>query len=95
MTAPSGYSINVKIETCKACGKCMKACHYGAMTIVEVHGKKELRYSRELCMGCGVCAAMCPQESISLVIDPAKGQIFDVDAMVGLSRKTIADERVI
>jgi Pyruvate/2-oxoacid:ferredoxin oxidoreductase delta subunit len=95
MTAPSGYSINVKMETCKACGKCMKACHYGAMSIVEIHGKKELRYSRELCMGCGVCAIMCPQECISMVIDPAKGQILDVDAMVGLSRKTIPNETVI
>lgn len=92
MTAPSGYSINVKMETCKACGECMKACHYGAMNIVEVHGKKELRYSRELCMGCGVCTTMCPQESISLVIDPAKGQIFDVDAMVELSKKTTSNE---
>jgi ferredoxin len=27
-----------------------------------------------VCMGCGVCVVHCPQEAISLVRDPAKGE---------------------
>ena len=94
MTAPSGYSVAVDIERCKACGKCMKACQYSAMKIVEIDGKKKLSYSKDLCMGCGVCISMCPHESIFLVIDPDKGAIFDVDSMVELSRKTVSNARL-
>lgn len=87
MTAPSGYSVSVDVEKCKACGKCTKACPYSAMEIVETDEKKELRYSKDLCMGCGVCASTCPHESLSLIVDPEKGAIFDVDTVVELSRK--------
>ena len=41
MTAPSGYSVAVNMEKCKACEKCVKACQYGAMKIVQVDGKRE------------------------------------------------------
>jgi NAD-dependent dihydropyrimidine dehydrogenase PreA subunit len=94
MTAPSGYSVAVNKERCKACDKCMKACQYGAMKIVKSDGKKELSYSKDLCMGCGVCITMCPHESISLIVDPGKGAIFDVDSMVELSRKTVSNARL-
>jgi ferredoxin len=94
MTAPSGYSVAVDMEKCNACGKCVKACHYSAMKVVEIDGKKKLGYSEELCMGCGVCASRCPNESISLVVNPNKGAIFDIDAMAALSRKAISIGRL-
>jgi len=94
MTAPSGYSVAVNMERCKACDKCMKACQYGAMKIVKIDGKRKLSYSKDLCMGCGVCISRCPNESISLVVDPDKGAIFDVDSMVELSRKTVSSARL-
>jgi NAD-dependent dihydropyrimidine dehydrogenase PreA subunit len=90
MTAPSGYSVAAGIERCKICGKCVEICPYGAMKIVEIAGKKGLRYSKELCMGCGVCISQCPNESLSLVVDPDKGVIFDVDSMIELTRKAIS-----
>ena len=94
MTAPSGYSVAVNMERCKACVKCTKACQYGAMKIVKIDGKKELSYSKDLCMGCGVCISTCPYEAISLIVDPDKGAIFDVDSMVELSRKTVSNARL-
>jgi formate hydrogenlyase subunit 6/NADH:ubiquinone oxidoreductase subunit I len=94
MTAPSGYSVAVNTERCKGCDKCAKACQYGAMRMVETDGKGKLSYSKELCMGCGVCISLCPNESISLIADPDKGAIFDVDSMVELSRKTASDARL-
>ena len=93
MTAPSGYSVAVNIKSCKACGKCMKACPYSAMKIVEVEGKKEITYFKDLCMGCGVCQSICPHGSISLIVDPEKGVIFDVDSMVELSRQMVSSDR--
>jgi Pyruvate/2-oxoacid:ferredoxin oxidoreductase delta subunit len=84
--APSGYSVAINKKECNACGKCVKACQYSAMDIVDTDGKKELIYSRDLCLGCGLCISKCKPKSLSLVVDPNKGAIFDVDAMVKLSK---------
>jgi MinD superfamily P-loop ATPase len=89
MAAPSGYSVLLNPEKCKACGKCVKLCHYGAMSILEVDGKKKLSYSKDQCMGCGVCLSVCNNEAVSLVVDPTKGKVFDIDAMVEQSRKQL------
>jgi len=94
MTAPSGHSVAVNMDKCKACGKCMKACPYSAMKIVEIDGKKGLTYFKDLCMGCGVCQSICSHGSISLIVDPDKGVIFDVDSMVELSRKMVSSGRL-
>jgi NAD-dependent dihydropyrimidine dehydrogenase PreA subunit len=80
--APSGYSVIVNAEKCNGCGKCITLCHYDAMNIVEIEGKKKVTYNKDLCMGCGVCVTMCPQEALLLVVDPDKGIIFDMDSMV-------------
>jgi Pyruvate/2-oxoacid:ferredoxin oxidoreductase delta subunit len=90
MTAPSGYSVSVDNEKCNLCGSCERSCHYGALRIIEKAGKERLEYSKNLCMGCGVCVSQCPIESISLVVDPEKGVIFDVDSMLKFTRKTIS-----
>ena len=94
MTAPSGYSVKVDTEKCNNCGKCVKACHYNAMKIVEINREMRLSYSMDLCMGCGICISRCPNESISLVVNPEKGAIFDVDLMAALSRKSISNSRL-
>jgi len=84
MTAPSGYSVVVNAEKCNVCGKCVKLCHYDAMKIIEIEGKKKLSYLKDQCMGCGVCMSVCPNGIISLLADPDKGKIFDVDSMIEL-----------
>jgi len=65
----------------------MKACHYDSMKIIAADGKKGLIYNKDLCMGCGVCVTVCPQEALSLSADPDKGKIFDISAMIELSKK--------
>ena len=85
LTAPSGYSAVVDHEKCNACGECARICPYQAMRIVALDGKRELVESIELCMGCGVCVACCPKSAISLAVDPDKGEIFDVDRIIGLA----------
>jgi len=91
--APSGYSVSVNTEKCNSCGKCVNACHYASMKIVAPGGKKSLSYNKDLCMGCGVCVTACPQEALSLEVDPEKGKIFDVNAMMELSG-TLSDTSV-
>lgn len=94
MTAPSGYSVAVDIEVCTVCGECLSACQYHAMKIVETDGNKGLDYSRDFCMGCGICVSRCPNDALSLVVDPDKGAIFDVDSMLDLTRKMISPPRL-
>jgi NAD-dependent dihydropyrimidine dehydrogenase PreA subunit len=94
MMAPSGYSVKVDKESCNACGKCVKICQCSAMSIDKSDGKGELTYSKELCLGCGNCIDKCPQESLSLVVDPDRGAIFDVDAMLKLSKKIQSNARI-
>jgi ferredoxin len=45
-------------------------------------------------MGCGVCVDCCPDNAISLKVDPDKGEIFDVDFILQQARnRTAATER--
>jgi len=41
---------------CIACGKCVKVCHFGAITLK--NHLPEINYAR--CMGCMQCADSCP-----------------------------------
>jgi ferredoxin len=36
----------------------------------------------EVCMGCGVCVSHCPQDSISLLRDPAKGEPLEIQKLI-------------
>jgi len=87
LTAPSGYSAKVDLQTCNTCGTCASICPYQAMEIIETEGEKKLIASTELCMGCGVCVESCPTSAISLKVDPTKGEIFDVDWIIQQAKK--------
>lgn len=87
ITAPSGYSVVVDKEKCKACGKCVDICPYNAKQIIKIGGKKISHVVNDLCMGCGVCVTNCPSGASFLQVDPSKGEILDVDLL--LQRKNI------
>lgn len=86
ITAPSGYAAVIDHQKCGLCGKCVRSCPYQAIRILASDGKESLIQSPELCMGCGVCVDRCPDNAISLIVDPTKGEIFDVDLI--LKRRT-------
>ncbi|MGE5579487.1 MAG: 4Fe-4S binding protein [Bacillota bacterium] len=50
------------LEDCSACGMCVKACHFGARSIV---GGK-LVIDAEKCYGCGLCVDACPAGCITM-----------------------------
>ena len=60
----------VRVQTCVACGRCVKACPYEAIALQEVKlgrtTKQAAQVDRILCAGCGICNAVCPSSSIGV-----------------------------
>lgn len=75
----SNYMLEIKSDTCKACGLCAQRCPMNALELndkknppastkkLELKDKKELTYEPDGCIGCGVCAHKCPTQSLTLV----------------------------
>ncbi len=70
MLASSGYVVRRTAEACIACGQCVEACPFSALSLNE----GALRIDESACMGCGVCVDRCSQNALALVREPAKGE---------------------
>ena len=57
-------TVRIDKERCNGCGLCIKACHEGAIALVD--GKAEL-VKPNLCDGLGDCLPACPQNAISFI----------------------------
>lgn len=57
-------TVRIDRGRCDGCGLCVKACHEGAMALVD--GKAEL-VKPNLCDGLGDCLPACPKNAISFV----------------------------
>ena len=44
-------------------------------------------------MGCGVCVAHCPQEAVSLVRDPSKGEPLEIRALIDRAGQVAQNEK--
>jgi heterodisulfide reductase subunit A len=64
-------------EMCIGCGRCVKACAYGAWELVELDGQKPVtaagkprkkiaKLTQALCKGCGTCVAECRDGAIEM-----------------------------
>ncbi len=58
----SDYVIDIEVDSCIGCGKCIDRCQFDALSIVD---KKCI--ANDKCVGCGVCALVCPKDAMSLV----------------------------
>lgn len=76
--AGTGYVAARIDENCVGCGKCVDLCPFQAITLVD--GKSAVNY--EKCMGCQVCETTCPNGAVKTVLDPAKGDVLDIDYIV-------------
>jgi len=56
----------VSTDACTACGKCLDACPYGAITMTGLDGRQVAVISETGCKGCGGCVPMCPDDAIDL-----------------------------
>jgi len=73
MLAASGYVAQVDEAQCAACGDCIEACAFGALSL---DGFAHVNWDK--CMGCGVCEGQCQVGGIALVRDERKGVPLDV-----------------
>jgi heterodisulfide reductase subunit A len=53
-------------DRCRACGRCMEACTFKAIELVEKEGGKVARVDELLCEGCGVCAGTCCNKAMEI-----------------------------
>jgi ferredoxin len=78
MLASSGYVAQVKVDLCAACGTCADVCQFAAISVDDGFA----RIDAAACMGCDVCVAHCPQEAISLLRDPARGEPLEIQKLI-------------
>jgi ferredoxin len=58
---------SVDEDLCTGCGACQDACHFKAITGVELSGAYRARIYASACFGCGLCRNVCPAEALSMV----------------------------
>ena len=56
----------VTATACNACGACVGACPFAAISLVEGDGTKVARIDAAGCKGCGACVPVCPTDAIDL-----------------------------
>ena len=57
----TGGAVEINIEKCTGCGKCIKPAHCDAIALVE----KKARVDMDRCILCGICRGLCPAGAIS------------------------------
>ena len=62
----SGAVCDVNEHNCVACGACITACTYGAISFHDTPRGKKARVEPILCKGDGLCNAKCPTQAIYL-----------------------------
>lgn len=65
-------------DECAACGKCAKACLFGAL---EHREKQAPELDEEVCMGCAACRAVCPSSAITMVRAPGRPEPLDLEEL--------------
>ncbi len=59
-----GYSVRVKENLCRSCGRCLEACPYQAIAFrTSATGGYCAEVDEALCKGCGNCISVCPSDA--------------------------------
>jgi heterodisulfide reductase subunit A len=57
----------VEPDACTACGDCLTACPYDAISLTPEGDRQFAVISPTGCKGCGGCVPMCPENAIDLL----------------------------
>jgi len=77
--------IRIDEEKCNGCGLCAKACHEGAIEMID--GKAKLT-KENYCDGLGDCLPACPMQAISF--EEREAPAYDEQAVLRAKRETTA-----
>jgi 2-oxoglutarate ferredoxin oxidoreductase subunit delta len=62
--------VEIRIESCKSCGYCVKFCPKGVLAIGENVNQKGYQYvvaeNPDDCIGCAQCGQVCPDAAIEV-----------------------------
>ena len=62
--------VEIRAESCKSCGYCVKFCPRGVLAIGEDVNQKGYQYvvaaKPEECTGCATCGQVCPDAAIEV-----------------------------
>lgn len=63
-----GIILEVPVEKCVYCKKCVKECPEAALEIVERDGQRIAKYDSQKCLGtsCRRCVGVCPEDAIDI-----------------------------
>jgi methylamine methyltransferase corrinoid activation protein len=63
-----GIFLEVPVDRCVYCQKCVRECPEGALEIIEVEGKRTAKYDSQKCLGtsCRRCVSICPESAIDI-----------------------------
>ena len=87
---PHMKTIVIDESRCNGCGLCVKACHEGALGLVD--GKAKL-VNGLLCDGIGDCLPACPQDAISFVDSAGEnlGPMITMDTQWPIKLELVAE----
>ena len=73
-------TVKIDKNSCSACGLCVEACTFGAISISEPGFKGDLKVFAELsepkkCVSCGLCVKRCPLKIISMKKNSKEGTV--------------------
>jgi heterodisulfide reductase subunit A2 len=57
----------VNAAACTACGTCLEACPFSAISEITTDGRRAAHVDAAGCKGCGACAPVCPEDAIDLL----------------------------
>ena len=87
MRVGSPQGPNVCANGCMGLGSCVKACRFGAMSIVDGVAKVD----KEKCVACGACQAACPKHLIDMVPASQEVHVYCANTERGKDVKAVCE----